>query len=319
MEAELALRLRAEALIAGFGDLGIEESMGALADVEAVAAALAATGAMGVDAAGALVVDTVDALVVRGASWVEPTAVDLDVRRLYDLAAGVPRPRLRRVVPVASGALASVDLWDDRAEVRVAGGPSLHLEAVPAGDRRLELRDEAGAVVTVELDAGRAASEGGSVGRVDAGEYLSRVEVHAVSATRRDPSVDSINAQRHRLVAVAETLDDDGGVVARFDEAASGLVDEWSSRLVEVVPVAVRATFGWVLSVERWSGHWRAIVIADGRALWTAIGGRGERFGGDIIDADVVRFDPALPEDWSSVTLQRLAADGTSIDVEVRR
>lgn len=324
MNAEVALRLRIEALIAGHAELGVDEAAGALADVDAVATALAATGALAGDVAAGLVADTVDALVVRGASWVEPTAVDLDVRRLYDLAAGVPRPRLRRVVAVpGGGALASVDLWDDRAEVRAVGGPSLHLDAVPPDDRRLELRDDGGNVVAVDVTGGRAASEGGTVGSVDAAEYLARLEVHATAAARRDGSVPVVNAQRRRLAAVAEALADGAGdAVARFDAV---IVEGPGGRrpgatLLEVVAVAVRVPYGWVLSVERWSDHWRAVVAgAEGRALWTAVDDAGGRYGGDPVDVDVVRFDPALPEDWTRVTLQRLDADGTAADLEVVR
>ena len=323
MDAEVALRLRIEALIAGHAELDVDEAAGALADVEAVATALAATGAMAADIAASLVADTVDALVVRGASWVEPTAVDLDVRRLYDLAAGVPRPRLRRVVAVpGGGALTSVDLWDDRAEVRVVAGPSLHLDAVRPEDRRLELRDDGGNLVAVDVTGGRAGSEGGTVGSVAAAEYLARLEVHATSAARRDGAVPTVNAQRRRLAVVAEALGERGGdAVARFDAAVVGHDDRPAvPTLLEVVAVAVRVPYGWVLSVERWSDHWRAVVRgAEGRALWTALDDAGGRYGGDPMDVDVVRFDPALSDDWARVTLQRLDADGTTADLEVVR
>ena len=319
MNAERALRLGAEELIAGFGDLGIEEAMGALADVEAVASALAATGVMDVDAAAALVADTVDALAVRGASWVEPTAVDLDVRRLYDLATGAPRPRLRRVVPVASGTLTSVDLWDDRAEARVAGGPSLHLDDVPVGDHRLELRDEGGATVAIDLSRGRAASEGGTARRLGAAEYLERLEAHAAAAASRDPSIDTLNALRRRLVAVGEALGDPT-IGRRFDERVSSLGPASPTpAFLDVVPVAIRAPFGWVLSVERWSDHWRAVVADAGTALWTAVDDDGAGYGGEVVEVGVVRFGPSLPEGWTRLILQRLGADGTAVDVEVRR
>ena len=319
MQAELALRLRAEALIAGFRELDVHEAIGALADIEAAAAALAGTGALGPDVAESLVADTVDALVVRGASWVEPTAVDLDVRRLYDLVAGVARPRLRRVVPVGGGGpLTSVDLWDDRAEVRVAGGPSLHLDGVAPGERTLELRDERGDVVTVDLSGGRGATDGGTVVEVHAAEHLARLEAHAVSVVCRDGSVETLNAQRRRLAAVGEVLGDDGAV-ARFDDAVAAVEPPSRSTVLEVVPVAVRAALGWVLAVERWSDHWRMTAIVEGRGMWSAVDDAGNRYGGDPIDVDVVRFDPALPEAWRTVTVQFAAGDGRSIEVEVPR
>ena len=319
MDAELALRLRAESLIATFGDLGVEEAMGRLADVEAIAGALAATGALDATAAAALVADTVDALVVRGAAWVEPKAVDLDVTRLYDLAAGAPRPRLRRVVPVAVGSLTSVDLWEDRAEARLAGGGSIHLAAVPAGDRRLELRDGGGEAVSVDLTRGRAASDGGTARRIGTTDYLSRLEAHAVAAAQRDPSVETLNSGRRRLVAVGEALGDPAAA-GRFDARVAALsAPSPAPSFVEVVPVAIRTPFGWVLSLERWTDHWRAVVVADGAALWTAVDDGGVVYGGDLVGAGVVGFDPALRETWTSVTLQRLGPDGTSVEVEVRR
>ena len=317
MDPELALRLRVEALIAGFADLGIEEAMTALAEVEAVASALAATRVMDADDAFDLVADTVDALVVRGASWVEAAAVDLDVRRLYDLAAGAPRPRLRRVVAVATGALASVDLWDDRAEVRTAGGPSVHLDAVAPGDHRLDLRDEGGGVVSIDLSAGRVATEGGETGMVDAAEYVRRLEVHAASAARRDPSVEHLNSLRRRLGAVAATLGIEGAV-ERFDAAVVEVPDGPAPpALLDVVPVAVRIEGGWVLSVERWTDHWRAVTVTEAPGLWTAVDDRGGTYGGEPVGADVIRFDPPLDDRCRAVTVQRLGRDGTSIEVAV--
>lgn len=306
-------------MIAGFVDLGIEAAMAALADVEAGASALAAVGEMEADAAAALVADTVDALVVRGASWVEPKAVDLDVRRLYDLAAGVPRARLRRVVGVGTGGITSVDLWDDRAEARTAG-PSIHIDPIAADESQLELRDGYGGTVDIDLSSGRAATDGGSTGRVDGrADYLGRLLRHAVAAARRDPSVDQLNAQRRRIVVVTELLDAPPGLVEHFDDEVAVVAAGGQPQLLEVTPVAVRAPYGWVLSIESWSDHWRVIVRDDGHALWTAVADDGTGFGGDVLDGDVLRFDPALPPAWTSVTLSRLAPDGTVVDVEVGR
>ena len=324
MERELDLRLRAERLITGFAPLPVEEAIGALADVEAIADALVVIGELEPEVSTSIVTDTVDALVVRGAPWVEPTAVDLDVRRLYDLAAGAPRPRLQRVVPaalpIADGLLTSVDLWNDRTEARVVdheGVPqsSHHFAAIPAGDTAIDVRDGAGDVVRIDLAPGRAAAVGGSTTTIDAAEYVARLEAHARAAVTRGSSIVSLSGLRRRLAVVGEVLGAGGGVRGLDDAVATASASTAAgSALLAVVPVAARTPFGWLLSIERWTDHWRAVVADEGRALWTAEGGDGSRFGGERIAADVVRFDPALD---GSVRLQRLAADGTSVDVDV--
>lgn len=293
--------------------------MGRLADLEAVASALAATGAVDAERARRLVADTADALAVRGATWLEPSAVDLDVRRLYALAAGTPRPRLQGVVAVALGAITSIDLWEDRAEARTVG-ERLHLDPVGAGDQWLELADEGGGTVTVDLSARRATWRGGRERHVDVAGYLRALELVAVSAARRDPSVEGLNAARRRLAAVGSALGDPSGV-ARFDAAISEAERPTPSpELVEVVPVACRTPFGWVLSVESWTDHWRALVITErGRGLWIARDDAGAEFGGDVLDGDVVRFDPALSPTWRSVTLSLVGPDGIVVDVDVDR
>ena len=191
---------------------------------------------------------------------------------------------------------------------------------MPADDRSLELRDGGGGTVTVDLSRGRAATEGGVTRRIDADEYLRRVETHAASAARRDPSVETLNQLRGRLAAVAEALGGGDDVVTRFDAAVASIEEAAvSSALVDVVPVAVHSPAGWVLSLERWTDHWRLVAIADGPALWTAVDDRGVRYGGDRLDADVVRFDPPLAERFGVLTLEWLGRDGTSVEVEVRR
>jgi hypothetical protein len=255
---------------------------------------------------------------------VEATAADLDVRRLYDLAAGAARPRLQRVVAVAAGAVTSVDLWDDRAEARVVGPdgevrPSLHLDAVPLDDRSLSFRDEGGATMEVDLTRGRPASEGGTSRRIDGAEHLTAVERHAVGAARRDPSAETLNRLRRRVVVVGETLGDPSAA-SRFDAAVDGLEPPSvvPAVLLEVLPIAVRAPFGWLLSVERWSDHWRVVTRGAG-GIWTAVDDTGAAYGGDVVGPDVVRFDPALPSTWSWSTLTLVQPDGMAVDVHVVR
>ena len=336
-DPELALRLRVEALIEGAASLRVEEAMAALADVESVAAALAATGAIAPEDASTLVAAAVDALVVRGAAWVEPAAADLDVRRLYDVAAGAPRPQLRAVVgagvPTAAGLVTTIDLWADRAEARLAGPggvvlPSLHLDAVGPGEDRLVLRDDDAGEVVVELTSARATSEGGTVrpGPVDAATYLARLEAHAAAVAGRESSPDTLNGLRRRLVAVGGALGDEGAA-SRFDAAVGARpAGEDGSTLVEVVPVAVRTPWGWLLAVERWTDHWRVVAPADGSrpagSLWSAADDAGATtYGGEALDdlGEVLRFDPPLPPTWSWATLSRLESDGTVVDVDVVR
>ena len=322
--AERALRLRAEELITGFSDIGVERAIEALDDLETAAAAVAGSGVLDAELSSSIVADTVDALVVRGASFVEAAALDLDVRRLYDLAAGAPRPRLRRVVPVASGGVTSVDLWEDHAEVRSVGldgvvQPALHLDAIAEDDRTLELDDGAGGVLSVDLTVGRPAADGGAVRSLDGrAEYLARIFRIAVAAARRDPSVEQLNRQRRRLGVAAEILAAPS-LVEQFDVSVAATDERRPAALVGVVPVAVHAPFGWVLSVESWSDHWRAVVRLDAPGMWTAVDGDGTGYGGIALADEVIRFDPPLPPSWSSVTLECLRGDGTSAEVEVRR
>jgi hypothetical protein len=85
--------------------------------------------AMGLDE---LVVDVVDALVVRGASWLEPAAVDLDVARLSDLSSFAASERARAAGPSTDVAEAPSDWWRGLDDLEVAG-PAGHRLAWRAG------------------------------------------------------------------------------------------------------------------------------------------------------------------------------------------
>jgi len=329
--AELELRLRAEELVAlaAFGP--VAEVMAELDAFEAAASALEGCGILPPERSTALVSDVVDALVVRGAAWLAPVVPVLDVTRLYDTAAGGRQPLLRRVVPVMStlgpATVTSVELWSDRAVARmVARGaiaPSHVVGAAGVDDRRLELRDASGAAVGVDLTLGRAARESpGEMVAPAVHDHLAAVLTVAVAEVRRDLSVDQLNRQRARLAAAAHAVapgDADAWLV-RFDAHVAGLEATVSPPfLLEVVPVAQRFFGGWLLSIELWSDHWRAVVVEeDPTALrwWTAGDDRGDAYGAGFLDSDVLRFDPALPLGWTALRLERhVGADVLAIEV----
>ncbi len=152
-----------------------------------------------------------------------------------------------------------------------------------------------------------------------------------VARARRDPSLDEANAARLRLARTAEVLagadaDADGpSVLARFDEEIGAPDDALASAaLLEVVPIAIRFDGGWLLSVEHWSDHWRAVVVAEPEELvedgwWTAVDPTdGRRFASCPLDAEVLRFAPALAPDWSVLVFERHGA-GEVLEVEVHR
>lgn len=317
MTGELDLRLRAERLIRGFEAFGSEGAIEALADIETAAEVLALAGELPPTLATSIVADTVDALVVRGAPWVEARAVDLDVRRLYDLVAGAPRPRLQRVVAVTAttseGTMTSADVWDDRIEAHVVDG---------SGAVRPSLVVEPRGSLGFELDGGRVASDAGRSTQVDRAELVARLAAHALAVARHDGSISSWNRARRRLVVAEEVLGV-GDLVRRFDaDAADGpTAPDDTPTLLAVVPIAARTPYGWLLSVERWGDHWRAHVVdvggggGGGGGRWSALDAGGRRYGGVPMGDGVVRFSPAL--EVERVTLQRLGPDGSSIDVDV--
>lgn len=324
--AELELRLRAEELVAlaAFGP--VAEVMAELDAFDAAASALAGSGILPPERSTALVGEVVDALVVRGASWLAPIVPALDVTRLYDTAAGGRQPLLRRVAPVlaplGSGTITSLELWSDRAVARMIGPdgvvvPSHVVGAAGVGDRRLELRDPSGAAVAVDLTTGRVARESpGEVVRSSVGQHLEAVLTSAVAGARRDPSVHELNRLRVRIASAAEVVAPAGtaDLLDRFDAAVLALDTSPTAApfLLEVVPVAQRFFGGWLLSVELWSDHWRAVIVEEDPGSlrwWTATDDRGDTFGGAAMDAEVVRFDPALPLAWSTLRLERRHAD----------
>lgn len=333
--AEHRLRLRAEEVVAlaAFGPP--IEVMAELTSFETTAGALCGAGVLPPDRSTALVAEVVDALVVRGATWLTPAVPALDPTRLYDASAGGHGPRLRRVVAVGArldqSTITSVELWSDRAVARLVGPdgavrPSYVVGAAGVDDRRLELRDSAGGTVGVDLGGGRAVRE--SPGRVEASSverHLGAVEALALATIHRDRAVDALNAARARLDTAARTLDPDGVAerLARFDAAAteSPAPSAGGSELVEVIPIAVRFFGGWLLSIERWSDHWRAIVVPEDAAdpaEWTATDDEGRTYGSWPLDVEQLRFDPPLVASWGELRLERHAR-GEVLAVEVRR
>lgn len=333
--AELRLRLRAEEVVAlaAFGPP--VEVMAELASFETAAGVLCGAGVLPPDRSTALVAEVVDALVVRGASWLTPAVPALDPTRLYDASAGGHGPQLRRVVAVGArldqSLITSVELWSDRAVARLVGSdgavlPSYVVGAAGVDDRRLELRDSAGGTVGVDLGGGRGVRE--SPGRVEASSverHLGAVEALALATIHRNPAVDALNAARARLDTAAQTLDPDGvaGRLARFDAAVTeaSAPSGAGSELAEVIPIAVRFFGGWLLSIERWSDHWRAIVVPEDAAdpaEWTATDDGGRTYGAWPLDGEQLRFDPPLPASWSELRLERHAG-GEVLAIEVRR
>jgi hypothetical protein len=339
--AEHRLRLRAEEVVAlaAFGPP--VEVMAELATFEAAAFALCGAGVLPPGRSTDLVSDVVDALVVRGASWLAPAVPALDPTRLYDASAGGQGPQLRRVVAVGArldhGTLTSVELWSDRAVARLVGPdgeilPSHVVGAAGVDDRRLELRDAAGGSVGVDLTEGRPVRE--SPGRVEPSSvdrHLAAVEALAVATIHRQGSVDGLNVARGRLETAAGTLAPERAaeLLARFDDAVAAVAVAAETAgsgaggivLAEVIPIAARFFGGWLLSVECWSDHWRAVVVPEDpadRAEWTAIDDRGRAYGSTPLDREVLRFDPPLPASWSEVRLERHAR-GEVLAVEVRR
>jgi hypothetical protein len=331
--AERRLRLLAEELIAGAPAMAPDEALAGLADVEACASAMAGAGVVDGAMAMALVVAVVDALAVRRVAWLEPVAADLDLARLHE-AVGSSRPELRTVVPVAAslgaaGVVTCVASWDDRTEARVVGvdgrpAPTIVLDAVGPSDRRLDVRDGGGSVLGVELDRGAR----GSVAEVtttplDVDGYLAALEASVHGEARRGAhDVDHLNAMRRRLLVSVDALGVGTDAVDRFDALVATLLPTQAEpRLVDVVPLALRVADRWLLAVERWDDHWRlAFAGAAGRGRWTATDADGRVYGGGPLDADVIRFDPSLAADWTSLRVTWIA-DGTNVaeSVEVRR
>lgn len=318
--AELELRLRAEELVAlaPFGP--VAEVVAELDAFEAAAAALEGGGLLPPERSTALVSEVVDALVVRGAAWLAPVVPLLDVSRLYDTAAGARQPLLRRVVPVLAplgpATVTSVELWSDRAVARMVAGDEVAAShvvgAAGVDDRRLQLRDASGAAVAVDLLGGRVARESpGAVEPPSIDRYLAALFTIAVAEIRRDPSVAQLNRQRGRVGAAARAVapDEAEAWLARFDEQVAAVGDVATAPfLLEVVAVAQRFFGGWLLSVELWSDHWRAVVVEEdptARPWWTATDERGDAFGAGVLAPDVLRFDPALPLGWTQLRLER--------------
>jgi hypothetical protein len=293
-DAERRLRLLAESLIAS-------PSPDGLADLEACADALATAGVLDPDAVRGVVVATVDALAVRGVGWLEPLVAELDVGALRAAVGASARARLRRVIP-GTGDVIAVDVWDDRTEARLVDRPPMLVQDV--------------AELGIDAAGGRAASPVevravvASVGRCGDALVAAAVgDAHRAAATDGD-ALDELNRIRRRLVVGGEALSVD--LVARFDRAIAPISSAGSSSLLDVVPLALEAGERWLLSIERWTDHWRLAVAGAAGDRWTALAGDGSRFGGVELGDGLVRFDPGLPSDWASLLL----CDGrTEVDV----
>jgi hypothetical protein len=341
--AELRLRLRVEELLlahrAGSPPAEVASALDAL---DAASGALVATGLLEPRRGAAVVAETVDALVARGAHWLEPQSPDLDVTRLYDAASGGGRPRLRRVVGVAttlaSGTITSVELWSDRAVARVVDGagriaPSYVVGAAGVDDRRLDVRDGAGGVVSVDLSSGRLVREvPGTVVPASVARYLDAlVLLEASAAMAAGAGVDDLNGARQRVAAAAGVVDpaEVDGALRRFDDrvadgAGGAPAESGPPLLLEVVPVAQRFFGGWLTSIEVWSDHWRAVLVGEPgapRRRWTASSppADGAAFAATPLDdGEVLRFTPALPLGWTTLVLEGHGA-GEVLELEVAR
>lgn len=338
--AELRLRLRVEELLALHREAPAADVVEALDALEAAALALVGAGVVDAAHGHAIVAEAVDALVARGASWLAPALPDLDVTRLYEATAGGGRPQLRRVVGVATtlptGTITSVELWSDRAVARVvdadgAVAASHVVGAAGVDDRRLDLRDGAGGVVSVDLAGGRVVREvPGVLVPADVARHLDALVALEAAVASSASSAGAaglavLNGARARLAAAVEALDpaQADAALGRFDAAVVAAPDPIGAPLLlEVVPVAQRFFGGWLTSIEAWSDHWRAVVVPEDGAVavakrWTARAG-DHRFGGVALADDVVRFEGALPLDWSVVVLEGHGA-GDVLELEVRR
>jgi hypothetical protein len=199
--------------------------------------------------------------------------------------------------------------------------------AAGVDDRRLDLRDARGGVVAGELAGGRAAREApGEVTPSSAARHLDAVVRTEIESARLDPSPSGLNAARRRVAAAADVLDGGGAesTLAAFDAAVGTLEPVHAVPvLLEVVPVAQRFFGGWLLSVEAWADHWRAVVVREDGAparRWTASDGDGLPYAAAPIDADVLRFSPGLPLAWTSLRLEGHAAgEVLELVVEVDR
>lgn len=293
--------------------------MAGLGAFEAAAAAASRVGAVTPEDVERLIDDVVDALVIRGAPWLEPAIPDLDPRSLYDLASVGDRPTLGRVVAIGARlgdvVATSVELWSDRTVVRtrfVDGSMSDDLAAEPAtGDRSFEVRGPSGETVGVDLRHGVASDDvAGSVSvRVaeadDDLDALVAVEIAALAES--DP--DAAAAGRTRIIAAAEVLGGDAHLASdRFDQAwgAPRSSHRRGGSLIEVIPLTVRMSDGWLASIESWSDRALLRWTPDRRpgrpSLWVLSGPDGALVGGRDAGDGVVVFEGRVP---ASAVLRR--------------
>lgn len=319
----------------------VHEAMEALEELSDAAAALVGTGSVESDVADGIVSETIDALVVRGAEWIAPAVPDLDVEVLVAAARTGPTPELWRIVPSAragAGEVASVELWSDRCVVRFFGGaggagmggpaPARELPPVERNQRHLEVQWETLERTEVALDGGRDAGQVEvNEHRIEPSAYLRRLASHLAATAIVETSLDGIEALRRRLAVSARILDEpptsSSSLLAAFDRTVTGVVPEWSVP-EEAIAIAARGAGLSLLSVERWSDHWRLFLSGAPRGegrFWTAevdSSDGGDSYGGVWVGDDRIDFFPALPPSWRRLSLELIDA-GRCHSFEVRR
>lgn len=338
--AEHRLRSLAEVVVAGPVAPALV-AIAAFEELDEAAAALTGCGLIAPEIADRIVSETVDALVVRGVEWIAPALPDLDVHSLVASATAHARPVLRRVAVsspsrVHTGAVASVELWSDRSIVRFFGpddatdggvdgsGRWRELPAIPPGQRRLEVQWESNERTGISFDDGRDAVVAEAGGRrIDTAEYLERLSLHLGATALVETSLERVERLRRRLAISSAVLTGGSAIapslLAAFDLAVSDVVFD---RAVpeEAIAVATRSGALSLLSIERWSDHWRLFVSGSpaGRgAFWTA-GVDGTTVGGVFAGSDRIDFYPALPESWERLSLD-VVDRGRCRTFEVRR
>lgn len=320
---ERRLRWLAEAVVTGATGPALE-GMAAFEELDEAAAALIGCGLISPGIADGIVSETVDALVVRGVEWLAPALPDLDVHSLVAASTEVDRPELRRVAVsshVRTGGVASVELWSDRTIVRFFDprdasdadddGPGRwrELPAIAPGQRRLEVQWESFERTGISLEDGHDAVVVDAGGRsIDPAGYLERLSHHLGATALVERSLERVERLRRRLSVSASVLTEGPAILPSLLEAFDGEVADVvleGGVPEEAIAVAIRSGDLSLLSIERWSDHWRLFVSegpAGRGAFWTAVVD-GATFGGVFAGTDRIDFRPALPESWTRLSL----------------
>lgn len=334
--AERRLRSLAETVVA-IATAPVQQGMEALEGLVDAAAALVGAGSLGWPIADGLVSETIDALVVRGAEWIAPAVPDLDAESLVVAGTTGPSPELNKVVASAqasAGEVATVELWSDRCMVRFfdsagnarAGAPAplRELPAIGGDQRHLEVQWETLEHTQLSLEGGRNAEPVEANGHpIEPSEYLRRLARHLAATALVETSLEEVDALRRRLAVSALILGQTPSapsLLAAFDRTVTDAIPEWSEP-EEAMAVALHAGGLSLLSLERWSDHWRVFVSGgpdrtQGR-FWTAAVD-GASYGGVFVGDDRIDFFPALPETWRRLSLDLVEA-GRCRSFEVRR